>query len=88
MTDQLNEALKRPATAYTKNEDGTHTTNHGHINLDHAPCYGGYCLNTMSDHGGVFNEFEPTRLSAGEMFHVLRGVLDAIRIIENQKTTA
>lgn len=80
MTAQLNEKLGRPATSHIKNADGTYTPNYGHISLDH---YNGYCLETMSEGGGVHHEFSHRRNTAGEQFVQLRTALDMFWVLEH-----
>ena len=77
LTDQLNDALGRPATSYEV----------GRIILDYASCYGGYALRELCNDKGGESFYWPdwSRVSAREMQVFLLGQLTIIRLLEREK---
>jgi hypothetical protein len=82
MTTRLNELEGRPLTysgpeKEVRNGYEVNKINVGHINLDHASCYGGYALREVTNSGGAEDFYYPrwTRISAREMYEFLQGRL-------------
>lgn len=80
--DRLNVKLGRPMEPYRKGEDGQVMGNAGHIMLDHAPIYGGYCLREMCESTGVRNFGISRRISAKEMEIHLEGIFAGLQLME------